>query len=107
MWLFIAGATSTGPVQARYAAVTRLSAWPVAILAIVCAVAGAMQKASHRAASSRWLIGSWSGDSSPGYAPRAGSRSHSSTSTGAPVMPSNVARPTNRAPEGVWITRTA
>src|SRR5690242_1634004 len=62
---------------------------------------------SHREASSRWPIGSWSGARSPGNAPRAGSRSNSSTSTGAPVIPSNVARPTNSSDARVWSTRTA
>src|SRR3954449_5397110 len=52
-------------------------------------------------------MGSWSGAGSPGKAPRAGSRSHSSTSTGAPVTPSKVALPTKWRLEGVWITRTA
>ena len=42
----------------------------------------------------------------PGKAPRAGSASNSSTRTGAPVTPSNVARPTNSRLAGVWITRT-
>ena len=41
------------------------------------------------ATSARWPIGSWSGGASPGNAPRSGSRSNSSISTGAPTMPSN------------------
>src|SRR5690349_17233068 len=52
-------------------------------------------------------MGSWSGVGSPGYAPRAGSRWNSSVRTGAPVMPSNVAAPTNIWDAGVWTTRTA
>ena len=36
-----------------------------------------------------------------------GSGSNSLVSTGAPVIPSNEARPTNRSLAGVWITRTA
>ena len=47
------------------------------------------------------------GRGSPGNAPRAGSASNSSTSTGAPVTASNVAFPTNRRLAGVWTTRTA
>ena len=56
--------------------------------------------------SSRWEIAAWSGAGSPGKAPRAGSGSNSSTSTGAPVMPSKVARPTKFRLAGVCTTRT-
>ena len=107
MWLFIAGAITSGAVQASAALVSRLSAWPPASLAIVLADAGAITKASQRATSSRWEIGSWSGAGSPGKAPRAGSGSNSSTSTGAPVIPSNVAAPTKFRLAGVCTTRTA
>jgi hypothetical protein len=102
----MAGATTSGAVFASAALVSRLSASPPASLAIVLAEAGATTSASQRATSSRCEIASWSGAGSPGNAPRAGSASNSSTSTGAPVTPSNVARPTNRRLAGVWITRT-
>ena len=46
MWLFIAGATSTGHVAASAALVSRLSARPWASFAIVFALAGAMRKTS-------------------------------------------------------------
>ena len=42
----------------------------------------------------------------PGTTPRSGSGSHSVTSTGAPVMPANVAGPTKRVAASVWTTRT-
>ena len=48
MWLFIAGAITSGAVQASAALVSRLSAWPPASLAIVFADAGAIRKASQR-----------------------------------------------------------
>ena len=60
MWLFMAGATSTGQVAASAADVSRLSARPWASLAIVLAVAGAIRKASALRTSSRWLSGSCS-----------------------------------------------
>ena len=41
MWLFIAGASTSGAVQASAALVSRLSAWPPASLASVLAEAGA------------------------------------------------------------------
>jgi hypothetical protein len=53
MWLFIAGATSTGQVAASAAEVSRLSARPWASLAIVLALAGAIRKASALRTSSR------------------------------------------------------
>ncbi len=43
MWLFIAGATSTGQRAASAAAVSRLSANPWASFAIVLALAGAIR----------------------------------------------------------------
>jgi hypothetical protein len=43
MWLFIAGATSTGQVAASAAPVSRLSASPPASLAMVLADAGAIR----------------------------------------------------------------
>ena len=43
MWLFIAGATSTGQDAASAALVSRLSAWPWASLAMVLADAGAIR----------------------------------------------------------------
>ncbi len=46
MWLFIAGATSTGQVAASAALVSRLSARPWASLAIVFALAGAIRRTS-------------------------------------------------------------
>ena len=107
MRLFIAGATTSGATFASAALVSRLSASPPASFASVFADAGATQRASQRATSSRCEIGSWSGAGSPGKAPRAGSGSNSSTSTGAPVTPSKVARPTNLRLAGVCTTRTA
>ena len=106
MWLFIAGASTSGAVQARAALLSRLSAWPPASLASVLAEAGAITNASARRTSSRWEMAAWSGSGSPGKAPRAGSGSNSSTSTGAPVMPSKVARPTKRRLDSVCTTRT-
>ena len=106
MWLFIAGASTSGAVQASAALLSRLSAWPPASLASVLAEAGAITNASARRTSSRCEMAAWSGSGSPGKAPRAGSGSNSSTSTGAPVMPSNVARPTNRRLASVCTTRT-
>ena len=93
MWLFIAGATSTGQVAASAAEVSRLSARPWASLAIVLAVAGAIRKASALRTSSRWLSGSCCGAGWSGNAPRAGSRSNSSVRTGAPVRAANDAAP--------------
>ena len=104
---FMAGATISGRRQASAAAVSRLSAWPWASLAIVLAEAGAIRNASARSTSSRWLSGAWAGASSPGKAPRSGSGSHSVTSTGAPVMPAKDAVPAKRVDASVWITRTA
>jgi hypothetical protein len=104
--LFIAGATTRGHVAASAADVSRLSASPWASFAIVLADAGAITNTSARRTTSRCEIGSWSGAGSPGNAPRAGSRSNSSTSTGAPVIPSNVARPTNSSERAVCSTRT-
>ena len=104
---FMAGATISGRRQASAAAVSRLSAWPAASLAIVLAEAGAIRKASARSTSSRWLSGACSGAGSPGKAPRSGSGSHSVTSTGAPVMPAKLAVPTKRVDASVWMTRTA
>ena len=60
--LFIAGARTSGDVHASAALVRRLSASPAASFAIVLADAGAITYASHRRTSSRWEIGSWSGD---------------------------------------------
>jgi hypothetical protein len=102
----MAGATTSGAVDASAALVSRLSASPAASLAIVLAEAGARQSTSQRRTSSRCEIGSWSGAGSPGKAPRAGSRSNSSTSTGAPLTASKVARPTNFRLVGVCTTRT-
>jgi hypothetical protein len=102
---FIAGATTSGDSHASAALVSRLSASPAASLAIVLADAGATAITSQRRTSSRCEIGSWSGAGSPGKAPRAGSRSNSSTSTGAPVTPSKVARPTKFRLDGVCTTR--
>src|SRR6478672_7745754 len=51
-------------------------------------------------------MGSCSGIGSPGKAPRSGSRSNSDRRTGAPVMPSNDAGPTNRVAPSVISTRT-
>ena len=102
----MAGATTSGAPAASAALVSRLSASPAASLAIVLADAGATAYTSARRASSRWEIGAWSGAGSPGYAPRAGSGSNSSTRTGAPVMPSNVARPTKRSAASLCTTRT-
>ena len=65
------------------------------------------RRTSARATSSRWLSGSCSGSGCPGKAPRAGSRSNSLTSTGAPVSASKDAAPTNRRLAGVCTTRTA
>src|SRR5215217_7570379 len=104
---FIAGATIRGRRDASAAAVSRLSAWPPASLAIVFALAGAIAYTSARSTSSRWPIGACAGTGSPGKAPRSGSSSHSVVSTGAPVMPANDAAPTKRAAFGVWTTRTA
>ena len=50
----MAGATISGRRQASAAAVSRLSAWPSASLAIVFAEAGAIRNASARSTSSRW-----------------------------------------------------
>ena len=106
MRLFIAGATATGHAAASAAVVSRLSAWPLASLAIVFALAGAIKNRSARSTSARWLIGARSGSGSPGYEPRAGSGPNSETSTGAPVIPSNDVLPTNRSLVGVCTTRT-
>ena len=78
---------------------------PAASFASVFADAGATRKASASWTTARWPIGSWAGGSSPGNAPRSGSRSNSSMSTGAPTMPSNEAAPTNRCAAGVINTR--
>ncbi len=104
--LFMAGATISGRRQASAAAVRRLSAWPWASFARVCADAGAMANTSARSTSARCESGACSGAGSPGNAPRSGSGSHSVTSTGAPVMPANVAGPTKRVAASVWTTRT-
>jgi hypothetical protein len=106
MWLFIAGATSSGHVAASAALVRRLSARPAASLAIVFADAGATTRMSALRTSSRWFSGSCSGGAWPGKAPRAGSRSNSSMRTGAPVSAANDAGPTKRWLAGVWIART-
>ena len=76
------GASTSGAGLASAALVSRLSAWPPASLAIVLAEAGATQSTSQRRTSSRCEIAAWSGSGSPGKAPRAGSGSNSSTSTG-------------------------
>ena len=104
---FIAGATSTGHVAASAQLVRRLSASPWASLAIVLADAGAIEVGvgvAHELEVAGRVVrgGSW-----PGKAPRAGSRSNSPVSTGAPVSAAKDAAPTNRCAVGVWITRTA
>ena len=104
---FIAGARISGRRQASAAAVSRLSAWPAASLAIVLAEAGAIAKTSAVSTSARCESGVCAGGGSPGNAPRSGSGSHSLISTGAPVMPANEAVPTKRVDASVWITRTA
>ena len=103
---FIAGATARGAAQARNAVVGIESQIPAASFASVFAEAGATRKASALWTTARWPIGSWAGGSSPGNAPRIGSRSNSSMSTGAPTMPSNEAAPTKRCAVGVISTRT-
>ncbi len=95
------------PAEVLAAVVTSESAIPWASRAIVLADAGAIAYASAPCTSARWLIGAWSGTGSPGYAPRAGSASNSSVSTGAPVSAANEARPTKRSLVGVCTTRTA
>ena len=50
---FIAGASTSGAVEASAALVSRLSASPSASLAIVLAEAGATQRTSQRRTSSR------------------------------------------------------
>ncbi len=107
MRLFIAGAITSGQSAASAQLLSRLSARPAASLAIVFAEAGAIKYTSARATSSRWLSGACSGSGCPGNAPRAGSRSNSLTSTGAPVSASNDAAPTNRLLAGVCTTLTA
>ena len=106
MWLFIAGATSTGQVAASAQLVSRLSARPWASLAIVLAEAGAIRYRSACATSSRWLGGSCAGGGWSGNAPRAGSRSNSLASTGAPLRAANDAAPTKRRLAVVCTTRT-
>ena len=66
MRLFIAGATATGHAAASAAVVSRLSAWPLASLAIVFALAGAIETDGARrlSTSARWLIGARSGSGS-------------------------------------------
>jgi hypothetical protein len=105
---FIAGARSRGASQARKEVASIESAKPPASLAIVLAEAGATMKASQFEASSRWPIGSWKpvSVSSPGKAPRIGSRSNSEVRTGAPTIPSNEAAPTKRSAFSVIRTRT-
>ena len=66
MWLFIAGASTSGAVQASAALVSRLSARPCASFASVLADAGATQNTSARRTSSRCEIGSCDGAGSPG-----------------------------------------
>ncbi len=56
--LFIAGASTSGATFASAALVSRLSASPLASLASVFADAGATQRTSQRATSSRCEIGS-------------------------------------------------
>ncbi len=104
---FIAGATTSGQSAANAAELRRLSASPCASFAIVFAPAGAMTKTSAFATSSRWESGSCSGGAWSGNAPRAGSRSHSLVSTGAPVSAAKEAAPTKRCAASVWTTRTA
>ncbi len=104
---FIAGAITSGQPAASAQPVSRLSARPVASLAIVLADAGAIRYRSALATSSRWLIGSWVGGRWSGKAPRAGSRWNSLTSTGAPLRAANEAVPTKRRLVGVCTTRTA
>ena len=106
MRAFIAGASTSGAGLASAALVSRLSARPAASFASVFAEAGAIARTSQRSTSARCEIGACSGRASPGKLPRAGSGSNSSTSTGAPVIPSNVALPTNSRLRSVWITRT-
>ncbi len=103
---FMAGATISGRRHASAAAVSRLSAWPAASLAIVLAEAGAITYRSARSTSARWDSGACSGAGSPGKAPRSASASHSVISTGAPVMAANEAVPTKRVDASVWMTRT-
>ena len=57
MWVFMAGASTSGPVDASAALVSRLSASPWANFAIVLADAGATQRTSAWRTSSRWEIG--------------------------------------------------
>jgi len=104
---FMAGATISGRRHASAAAVSRLSAWPWASLAIVLADAGAIMNRSARSTSARCESGACSGAGSPGKAPRNASASHSLISTGAPVMAAKDAVPTKRVEASVWITRTA
>ena len=78
---------------------SRLSARPPASLAIVFAEAGAITYTSALATSSRWLSGSCDGGGWSGNAPRAGSRSNSLASTGAPVSAANEAA-TDEPPAG-------
>jgi hypothetical protein len=107
MWSFIAGATASGQAAARAALVSRLSARPWASLASVLAEAGAIRYTSAFSTRRRWLSGSSGGGCWSGKAPRAGSRSNSSVSTGAPVRAAKDAAPTKRWLTGVWMTRTA
>ena len=104
---FIAGATISGQRQTSAAAVSRLSAWPWASLAIVFADAGAITNRSADSASRRCESGAWAGSGSPGNAPRSASGSHSVTSTGAPVSAAKDSRPTNRVAASVCTTRMA
>ena len=56
MFTFIAGATSTGAVVARYSVERKSSAMPCANLARMLAVAGATTSASAHCASAMWSM---------------------------------------------------
>ena len=104
---FIAGATTRGAGQARNEVVSIESAIPAASLAIVFADAGAIRYSvgigGQLEVADRVVVGQRiAGEGCPA----AGSRSNSSSSTGAPTMPSNEAEPTNRFAAGVISTRT-
>ena len=99
---------AAGAGTASAAVVSRLSAWPARELGERVGRRGRdRRRRRRRATSSRCESGACAGGGSPGNAPRSGSRSHSVTSTGAPVMPANDAAPTKRCDASVWMTRTA
>ena len=91
MFTFMAGATTSGHVQASAVVVSRSSAKPFAILAMTFAVQGAMTKQSASCASDTWCMGSDGSSNRP-------------TATGSRVSARNVVGPTNSAACSVMTT---